>query len=46
LYLRGGGVEFSVFPYTQVMASNTAYCTTVHTRDNTGTVLFAFEYWL
>ena len=33
LYLRGGGVEFSVFPYTLVMVSNTAYCTTVHTRE-------------
>ena len=31
--IYGGGVEFSVFPYTLVMASNTAYCTAVHTRD-------------
>jgi len=31
--IYGGGVEFSVFSYTLVMVSNTAYCTTVHTRE-------------
>jgi len=37
LYLLG--IKFSVFPYTLVMASKTAYCTTVHTRDKLCSVI-------
>jgi len=28
-----GGCKFSLFPLTLTLASNTAYCATVHTRD-------------